>query len=505
MIYRLSGSFLFCFLLRVLASSQDIQNFAKHLTVNTLPNGLTVMIYERHEVPIFSYYRMVDVGDVQDPLGSSGLAHMIEHMALKGTVNVGTTNYAAEDRALKKVEIMRADYDRESRKRIGRDDKKLSRLSKMLQEAENRANIYVISNQLREILRSEGAVGVNAETTMDDTSYFFSMPSNRLEVWACLESDRIANPVFREFYRERDVVLEERRMRVDDNPVRRLVEQLQAAAYVAHPYHRPAIGWAAEAGSLTATEAMEFYRKYYTPSNTVIALVGDIYPDNALRIIRKYFGSIPAAPKPDDIRIVEPIQFLTRSVVLRDKAQSIYIEAYHRPDYRDPDDAVYAVIQDVLSNGRTSRLYRSLVRDKRIATVAAAFSGFPGVKYPALFAFYGLPIPGHTPKEIADAIHDEIAILRTSDMEDNELMMVKARARAVLIRGLDNNQVLAGALATVQTRRHNWTDLFLQIERIQKVTKADVRRVANQAFIDSNRTTAEIDTPTLEAKPSLGR
>ena len=203
---------------------------------------------------------------------------------------------------------------------------------------------------------------------------------------------------------------------------------------------------------------------------------------------------------------VEPRQFAEKSVVIREQTQPFYIEGYHRPSYRDPDDAVYDAISDIMSNGRVSRLYRSLVRDQQIAAEAEGFSPFPGDKYPSLFAFYAVPLPGHTPAEMRDAIHKEIEKLKTTDVSDEELAMYKTRTRADLLRGLADNQGLANALAEYQTRYGDWRELFLQLDRVDKVTKADIRRVANKVFVASNRTSAEIDTeaPATTAKNAGG-
>jgi predicted Zn-dependent peptidase len=191
---------------------------------------------------------------------------------------------------------------------------------------------------------------------------------------------------------------------------------------------------------------------------------------------------------------VEPKQFAEKSVVIREQTQPIYIEGYHRPSYRDKDDAVFDAIQDIMSNGRVSRLYRSLVRDQQIAAEAVGESPYPGDKYPSLFFFGAIPLPGHTPAEMRDAIHKEIEKLKTTDVTDAELAMYKTRARADLLRGLADNQGLANALAEYQTRYGDWRELFLQLDRVDKVTKADIKRVAGQVFLASNRTTAEIDT-----------
>jgi predicted Zn-dependent peptidase len=211
-------------------------------------------------------------------------------------------------------------------------------------------------------------------------------------------------------------------------------------------------------------------------------------------MIERYFSPIPSGPKPQDLRTVEPVQKAQREVIIHEQSQPFYLEGYHRPDYRDPDDSVYDAISDIMSNGRVSRLYRSLVRDKKIAAAAAGFSGLPGTKYPGLFSFYAVPLPGHNPKEMQDAIHAEIDRLKTQDVSDDELQMVKTRAKADLIRGLANNEGLAQQLAVYQMRFGDWRELFRQIDRINKVSKADIRRVANATFTEANRTIAEIIT-----------
>jgi predicted Zn-dependent peptidase len=226
----------------------------------------------------------------------------------------------------------------------------------------------------------------------------------------------------------------------------------------------------------------------------VVAAVGDIKAAQALPILEKDFGRLPKTPAPIEDPTREPPQAAERSVTLKETAQPIYIEGYHRPDYRDPDDAVYDAISDIMSNGRTSRLYRSLVRDKKIAADSAGFTGWPGSKYPHLFAFYAVPTPGHTNDEVRDAIRAEIERLRTSDVTDEELAMFKTRAKADLIRGLGNNAGLAAQLATFQARFGDWRELFRQLDRYDKVTKADIRRVAAKTFVTENRTVGVIES-----------
>jgi predicted Zn-dependent peptidase len=218
-------------------------------------------------------------------------------------------------------------------------------------------------------------------------------------------------------------------------------------------------------------------------------------------ILEKYFGRIPARPDPEPLRIKEPPQESLRTVVIHDRSQPVYLEGYHRPDIHDPDDPVYDVLSDLLSKGRTSRLYRSLVRDKRIA-IEAQGGSFPGSKYPSLFYFYAVPTQGHTADEMAGPIHDEIEKLKTHDVTDDELQSIKTRAKADLIRDLGSNQGLATELVEYQALYGDWRELFRQIDEIDKVTKADIRRVANKTFNEQNRTVAKIVTETPKTEPA---
>ena len=497
-------AFLF-FTLFVLSSvSQDVASFEKRITVKKLPNGLTVLICQRPEAPVFSFYTLVDAGSAQDPMRQTGLAHMFEHMAFKGTDKIGTTNYAAEKPALAKVETTYAAYVAERDKTVGQDPAKLKELEKAWKNAIAEADKYVVSNEFSKIVEQNGGEGLNASTNYDETEYHYSLPVNRLELWAYLESERFLHPVMREFYKERNVVIEERRLRTDSNPIGRLLEQFNAEAFEAHPYHRPTVGWMSDLNSFSATDAQRFFDKYYVPSNMVVAVAGDIKPEQAMPIIEKYFGQIPSHAKPDETTTAEPPQHSERNVVLKERSQPLYLEGYHRPDYRSKDDAVFDAISDLMSEGRTSRLYRALVRDKKIASFSAGFTGLPGIKYPHLFAFYAFPLPGHTPQEVADAIHAEIDRLKKEDISDDELKMIKTRAKANLIRGLADNEGLATQLATYQTRYGDWRELFRSVDRIEQVSKADIRRVANEIFTDTNRTVGIIETGPGGAPPGGG-
>ncbi len=479
--------------LSALMSAQDVASFEKRVTVKKLDNGLTLIICERPEAPVFSFFTLVDAGSVQDPMRATGLAHMFEHMAFKGTNTIGTTDYGAEKPALEKVEAAYAAYIAEGDKSVGQDPAKLKELEKAWKDAIADADKYVKPNEFGKIIEQNGGEDMNASTSYDETEYHYSFPTNRLELWAYLESERFVHPVMREFYKERNVVIEERRMRTDSSPFGRLLEQFTQEAFAAHPYHRPGIGWISDLNHFSATDAQKFFDTYYIPSNMVVAVTGDIKAADALPILEKYFGRLPSHPHPDEETTSEPPQNSERKVVLREVSQPIYIEGYHRPDYRSKDDAVFDAISDLMSEGRTSRLYRALVRDKKIASFSEGLTGYPGVKYPHLFAFLAVPLPGHKPEEMAGAIHAEIDRLKKEDISDDELKMIKTRSKANLLRGLADNQGLATQLATYETRYGDWRELFRSVDRIDHVTKADIRRVANEVFTDTNRTVGIIE------------
>lgn len=489
---KLSAIVLF---ISAVCAAQDLASFEKQVTVKKLPNGLTAIVCVRPDsAPVFSFYTNVDAGSVQDPKGLTGLAHMFEHMAFKGTETIGTKDFAKEKVALEKVESTYSAYLYERDKPEGRDEQKLKQLEDAWQAAVKDAQQYVIPNQFSEIIERNGGEDVNASTGVDHTEYHYSFPVNRLELWAYLESDRFTHPVFREFYKERNVVIEERRMRTDSSPVGRLVEQFLSEAFTAHPYHRPTIGYISDLNTISATDAQAFFDRYYIPSNMVVAVVGDLDPNKTMALLEKYFSNIPSHERPDERTTTEPPQDSERRVTLQERSQPMYLEGYHRPDFRDKDDAVYDALADLLSEGRTSRLYRTLVRDKKIASDAEGGTGFPGIKYPTLFYFFATPMPGHTTKEVGDAIHAEIERLKKEDITDDELKMVKTRAKANLIRGLDSNDGLAEDLATYQTLYGDWRELFRSVDRINAVSKADIRRVANEVFLPTNRTVGIIET-----------
>ncbi len=472
---------------------QDLASFEKRVTKHTLKNGWTFIIVERPVAPVFAFMTRVNVGSAQESTGLTGLAHMFEHMAFKGTPRIGTTNYEAEKKALVALEEAYQAYQTE-KFAPGPDPETVNRLYTVFKERQHEASQYVVKNEFGDIIEQEGGVALNAFTGADVTGYFYALPANKVELFAYLESERFLQPVFREFYEERDVVMEERRMRTESQPFGRLLEQFVATAFMAHPYHHPVIGYASDIQSYTMTDAKKFYEAQYVPANMVTAIVGDVKPETMIPILEKYFGRIPAASVPPPIRTVEPPSIAEKIVILQDPSQPLYVEGYHKPPVTHPDQPVYDAIDDILTNGRTSRLYRSLIRDKRIAVSVGAYGEYPGDKYPHVWMAYAVPGRGVSNQTVQQALREEFHRLKTQDVSDDELARFRTRAKAGLVRALDNNLGLAMHMTDYQMLFGDWRELFRSIEKLDQVTKADIRRVANTMFQSTNRIVGMIET-----------
>ena len=473
--------------------AQDLGSFEQHVTQHTLKNGWTFILVERPVAPVFSFITRVNVGSAQEGAGRTGLAHMFEHMAFKGTPRIGTKNYPAEKVALAALEESYQAYQMEKLSRKA-DPEKVKSLYDTFKQRQREASQYVIKNEFGDIIEREGGVALNAFTGADVTGYFYSLPANKVELFAYLESERFLQPVFREFYEERDVVMEERRLRTESQPFGRLLEQFVATAFMAHPYQHPVIGHASDIQAYTITDAKKFYETQYVPSNMVTAIVGDIDAKAVIPLLEKYFGRIPAGSPPPPIRTVEPASITEKIVILQDPSQPLYLEGYHKPAATDVDQPVYDAIDDILTNGRTSRLFRSLVRDKQVAVSVGAYGAYPGDKYPHLWLAYGVPGRGVSNQTVQQALREEFDKLKTQDVSDEELARFRTRAKAGLLRSLKNNLGLAMHMTDYHMLFGDWRELFRYITRFDHVTKADIRRVAKAMFQPTNRIVGMIET-----------
>jgi len=302
--------------------------------------------------------------------------------------------------------------------------------------------------------------------------------------------------VFREFYKERDVVREERRMRIESSPQGKMVEALLATAFAAHPYHNSPAGWATDIENFRLPEAVRFYKTYYVPANITIGIAGDVNPADCKRMAEKYFGILPAGPLPSGPRTAEPPQVGEKRVKVESPAQPFMAIAYKRPDQLDKDDAVLDVLSDILAGGRTGLLYKELVRDKKIALAAVSEPTFPGGKYPNLFLFFLVPNLGHSVEENEKACYEILERMKKEPVDADTLRRVKTKIRAGLIRKLDSNSGLAAELTSYYVNYGDWRKLFTAIDDIDKITADDVQRVARKYLVPEGRTVASIYVPT---------
>ncbi len=471
------------------ATSESIQPYLDRVIERVsefrLDNGIKFIVLERHQAPVVSFLTYADVGGADEPDGKTGVAHFLEHLAFKGTTRIGTKDYKAEKPLLDRLDQL---FEQIQAAKAAGKEAEVTKLQAEFTKVESEATGLAKQNELGQIVEQAGGVGLNAATSTDATVYFYSFPSNKLELWMSLESERFLEPVFREFYKEKDVILEERRLRTDNSPIGQMIEAFLDAAFKVHPYRRPVIGYDKDIRNLTHKDVQQFFETHYVPSNLTMGVVGDVDPEQVKRLAQVYFGRYKTGNKPTGVSVVEPQQQQTREVMLQLPSQPWYLEGYHRPGIKHPDNVVYEIIGRLLSDGRTSRLYKSLVEEKQLAISAQGFSGFPGDKYPNLMLLYALTAPNHTVDEVAVALRGEIERLKTEPVSPQELDRVKTQARADVLRSLDSNTGMARSLVEYDVKTGDWRNLFKDLEAIAAVTPADIQRVARVTFQPENRT-----------------
>lgn len=449
-------------------------------------NGLKLLVVERHDTPVVSAYITIGVGSVHETSENRGVAHLLEHMLFKGTETLGTTDYAREKPLLEEIERVGSQLDA-MRLQSDADPAVLAELEKQLADLQAEHKQYVVKDVFSNLYAENGGVGYNAFTSKDLTTYLISLPSNKLELWAVIESDRMKNPVLREFYTERDVIREERRRSYDTNPARKHYQSLVTNAFEVHPYRNPIIGWHSDIANLSPQKTRAFLEKYYAPINTVIALVGDIKAADAVALVDRYFGDIaPGTPVPR-VAAVEPEQRGEKRVVEIFDAEPRLSIAWHKPTMPDRDDYAFDLIDQVLGSGRTSRLYRSLVEEQKLATSVSVY-GAPGARYPNLFVIEGIPRHPHNVEELETAIYAELDKLKNELVGDDELTKVRNRLLTDQLRQLRSNSGLARLLTSYQSLAGDWRYLVNYAAEIEKLSAEDLREVANRYLNESNRT-----------------
>ncbi len=470
---------------------QTFDAIKNQVKAHVLKNGMKFVVLPRHAAPVVSFHVYADVGSANESYGITGISHLLEHMAFKGTTTIGTENYEAERKILEEMDAL---YDRikQERAKAAPDTEKLEKMEEAFEGLRIQAKEYVVNNELIDMMTREGDQGINAYTSNDATQYINSLPSNKLEYWMAVTSDRFLNPVFREFYKERDVVMEERRLGLETRPVGRLVEDFLAAAFKAHPYHHSVVGHMSDLRNITRKDVKEYFNRFYSPSNLTVGVVGDVKAEDVFKMAELYFGRIPSGPKPEPVRTEEPEQWGERRVIVEARSQPMILFGYHRPNSRHGDSAALEALANIMGQGRSSRLYRVLVKEKKVAVAAQTFNGFPGDKFSNLIAFFAVPAQGKTSVECLDLIEEEIARVKTESVSPEELTKFKRNAVKRLLSQMKSNSSMASLLTYSDVVLGDWQVLFDQVEEIRAVTEEDVKRVAQTYLVKKRRTIGEI-------------
>lgn len=486
-------------LLAGLVSAQDLQLDVKE---HELSNGLQVLVVERHDTPRVACRLAFSVGAVNEQEGRSGIAHLLEHMMFKGTRTLGTRDVDREQSLMAQIDAQMARIDA---LRGNDDDASQARTAALMaryHELLARQRDLTVSNEVGRVYQAAGATGLNAFTSYDRTVYTVEVPSNKLELFMWVDSDRMANPVFREFYSERDVVLDEWRRRMKGNPYGPFYERLNAVFYTSHPYRRPVIGWLWDVERLSRADAAEFFATHYIPANATLVVVGDVVAEQAFAMAQRYFGRIPAKPRTAPRITREPEQGGERRLTGRAQAQQQVIIQFHTPQFTHPDSPALEVAAGVL-NGRSGRLYKDLVLGKDIALSAGAWSS--AQRYAGEFGLSAQVKEGHTHQEVETALLAQTALLVSQPPTEHEMGRIRNGIEADFFNGLRTNGGLAGQLAHYATLG-DWHPIMSRIESLKAVTPDDVAKVAERYLTESNRTIGWLlqETPPPTADPAAG-
>lgn len=477
------------------AARAEFEEVQSHITEFTLTNGMTFIVLERHQTPVASVVTWVGAGSAYEPKGQTGLAHLFEHMAqLKGSSRIGTKDFGQERLALDKEDLAFAALREERWKGPRADPEKLKRLEGAFRVAREEAGRFVVSNEFLQAMQSAGGRVMNAWTGSDHMMFWYSLPANALEIWFYLEAERLRDLVFREFYKEREVVRAERRFRVENYPQGKLEEEFFAAAFKAHPYREPVLGYVSDLENLSRSDAEAFYRSYYVPNNCVVAIVGDVQPRLIREVAEAYFGRITRGPELAPIRPAEPPSESERRVILRLWTDRCLWVGYRFRGFDHPEQVVYDAMASLLAGGPSSRLQEALVKRQSLVTDVNAVAGIAGRRIGiSSFLVKTRVASGHSNEEVERALDGELTRLQRELVSEEELEAVKRRARLTFMRTLEDNQRTAMQLAKYQSGTGDWRNMFRYLEQLKSMSPQDMQRAAKATFSRNNRTIAMIE------------
>jgi predicted Zn-dependent peptidase len=519
-----------------------------------LPNGMKFLVVERREAPVALCAIVFNVGSSNEGANTTGISHLIEHMMFKGTEMMGTKDYKKEIPYLKETDDLGektirlrqeigewrfarfrgltrsviSSFSDDEKTRVGADKNKqtllvvekiramaplpdsLTSVPNLIQDANknyldlflqhelawgeisrllDEQRRYIKKDELWETYMNNGSRFLNAFTSNDATVYFSYIPSNRLELFMDMESDRMEYPVFREFWSERDVVMEERRLGEND-PDQQLEESFLAVAFTASPYRWPVVGWMSDLQGISRADIEKYHKTYYAPNNALLMIAGDVDTERLKSLAGKYFGPILRQTPPPTVKTREPEQKGERRIVIEHTANPKLLIGWHRPVYPDPDDAALSVLESILGQGRTSRLYKTVFEEKELTASEPNVSDAPGSRFDNILQIEAAPRNPHTLDEVEKAILDQVELLKKEPVSDRELTRIKNQIDAQNIRNVASNIGIAFQVAFGQIYYGDYHAMFRQQERIKQVTAEDVMRVANKYLTPANRTVA---------------
>jgi predicted Zn-dependent peptidase len=493
------------------AQAQDIKEFEKRISEFTLPNGLQFVVMEHHDSPAVSFYTYVRAGSTADAVGRTGLAYMLEEALFTGSETIGSKNWTVEKKALDAVETTYDDLEAERNLGPKASQSQIDKLQAQLRIAIDTASRLGAPRAYGTALEEGGGIRVSTNTTPDAAEYTYSLPSNKLELWFLLESQRLMRPSLRDFYSVRETVAASRDRAQAGQA--QLMAMLAATAFEAHPYRNPRMGWPGDVHGLRRSDALAMVEQYYVPGNTSIAIVGDVNPVEVRRMAERYFGPWTAKPLSGAVRTLEPMQLGPKMAALearpalgRPSPQLMTAVAYKRPSQYDRDDAALSILQIVLGHGKTALLQKELITENRLAQAVQVRSTFPAGRYPNLFTFLLVPAQGHTVEDNEKALEDYLNRLKMQRIEKPVIDRAQAQVRVTVVNRLNNNAGMAELLGAYQAEYGDWRKLFATADELNKVTAEDLQRVLTKYFVPASRTTVHTVLPGQpEAAPAGGK
>jgi predicted Zn-dependent peptidase len=453
------------------------------LTLLVLENGMRFLFVQRGDAPVFHGMIRFNVGGVDEVPGITGLAHLFEHMAFKGTPVIGTKDFEAEQKVLTEIDEVAREHSRELGKWRRGDPERLEELGSRLKELQKKHKELVTKDEFTQIYNTAGGKGLNATTSKDFTTYFLSLPENKLELWMLMESERLVNL-------ERDVVREERKMRTENSPGGALYEAFINTAIIAHPQRLPTVGWDSDIRTVTKEQAQRFYDAYYSPRNSVAALVGNFDLEKAKAMAKRYFGRLVNKGEIRQVTTQEPPQKGVRRTFVTYDAEPDMIVGWHKPTLPHEDQYVFDVLEHLLITGRSSRLFKRLVKARKAGGVWAY--QVPGERFDNLFCISATPLAGHTLEEMEQEVEAELDDLREQLVPAKELEKVLNMVEAQHIWSLKSNRGLASELTRYQLLTGEWRDLEGYVDELRKVTPERIREVVRKYLRPEGRTIAHL-------------